>query len=96
MIKENTNEIFWEIQRTLGWEFSRFTIANPKIEIPDQAEIVFQIKGNPEFNRWAKSMSRKHHESGRPIVLVKIDRLAPPPPVVSRLINPRMALMKSI
>ena len=98
MIKENSNEIFWEIQRTLGWEFSRYILARHEIaeKIPDGAEIVFQIKGNAEFNRWSKSMAHDQHEPRRPVILIKVDGLAPPPPVSSRLINPRVALVKNI
>ena len=91
------NEIFWEIQRTLGWEFSRYALAHPKIdEIPDGAEVVFEIKGNPEFNAWARGIAHAQHESGRPIVIVKVEGLAPPPPVKSRLINPHVELAASI
>jgi len=93
-IKENRNSVFWELQRTLGWEFSRYVLSHD-VSIPDGAEIVFQIKDNVEFNAWAKTMSRKNHESGSPIVVVKVEGLAPPPPTVSRLINPRVAVMKS-
>ena len=97
-IKENRNGFFWEIQRTLGWEFSRYVLSHPKVEdkIPNGAEVVFQIKGNAEFNRWARTISRSNHESGRPIVVVKVEGLTPPPPMASRLINPRLALLKKI
>ena len=96
MIKENSNEIFWEIQRTLTWEFSRYVLSHPEVEakIPDGAEIIFRIKGNVEFNRWAKAISRNRHEARRPIVVVEVEGLSPPPPVESRLINPRVALMR--
>jgi len=92
------NEIFWEIQRTLGWEFSRYALRHPDIddEVPDGAEVVFQIKGNPEFNAWAKGIARSQHESGRPIVIVEVDGLAPPPPVESRLINPHVELAAAL
>lgn len=98
MIKENSNEIFWEMQRTLGWEFSQYVLSHPEVEkkIPEGAEIVFQVKGNDDFNRWAKATTRTHHESGRPVVIVEVDGLTPPPPRKSRLINPRVALMKHV
>ena len=91
------NEIFWEIQRTLGWEFSRYILTHPElVEIPDGAEIVFQLKGNSKFNAWARKIARANHESGRPIVLVQVEGLAPPPPVKSRLINLHVELTSSI
>ena len=97
-IKEDRNGFFWEIQRTLGWEFSRYALSHPELEdkIPDGAEVVFQIKGNAKFNRWARTVSRSQHESRRPIVLVKVEGLTPPPPMASRLINPHVMLMKRI
>jgi hypothetical protein len=97
MKKNNGNEVYWEIQRTLGWEFSRYILAHPEITgIPDGAEIVFQIKDNAEFNAWAKEVARTQHESGRPIVIIEVEGLAPPPPVESRLINPHVELATSI
>lgn len=96
MKKNRGNEIFWEIQRTLGWEFSRYVLSHPEVELPDGAEIVFQIRGRLEFNKWAKEIARNHHEPGRPIAIVEIEGLAPPPPVESRLINPHVESVTTI
>jgi len=44
---------FWELQRTIGFEFSRYILKHPGFakQIPEDALIVFQIKDNPEFNK---------------------------------------------
>ena len=92
---KNNGEIFWEIQRTLGWEFDRYVLAHPEIEIPKGALISFRIKGDEEFNKWSKQISLELRESKQPILIVEIEGLAPPPPVESRLINPHIQVLAS-
>lgn len=91
-----SKEIYWEIQRTLGWEFDKYILAHPEIEIPDNAQIVFQLKDNPEFNKWSIEIARSQHEPNQPILLVEVEDLAPPPPLESRLINPHLELTTSL
>lgn len=48
-------EYFWELQRTLSAEFSKYVLAHPELDdqIPNNAQIVFHIKGNTDFNNWS-------------------------------------------
>ena len=54
------NDLFWELQRTLSAEFSKYVISHPEIDekTPDGAQIVFNLKDNPEFNEWALGTAR--------------------------------------
>ena len=90
---KNNDEIFWEIQRTLGWEFDRYVLTHPEIEIPKNSLISFRIKGNEEFNKWSEEISQKLREPKQPLLIVEIEGLASPPPVASRLINPHLEVV---
>lgn len=91
-----SKEIFWEIQKTLGWEFDKYIMAHPEIKIPNNAQIVFQLKDSPEFNKWILEIARSQHEPNQPVLLVEVEDLAPPPPLESRLINPHIEITTSI
>lgn len=91
-----SKEIYWEIQRTLGWEFDKYILTHSEIEIPDNAQILFQLKGNSEFNKWALEIARTQREPNQPVLIVEVEDLAPPPPVESRLINPHLELTTSL
>lgn len=81
---------FWELQRTLSAEFSKYVLAHPEIDdrIPNNAQIVFRIKGNDDFNAWSQQISIAQREPNQPVIIVEIDDLAPP--LESRLINPHV------
>lgn len=81
---------FWELQRTLSTEFSKYVLSHPEIDaqIPDNALIIFQIKGNSEFNGWSKRINLLQRELKQAVITVKIDNLAPP--LESRLVNPHL------
>ncbi|MFH1259034.1 MAG: DUF5647 family protein [Elusimicrobiota bacterium] len=83
---------FWELQRTIGFEFSRYILKHPNLanQIPPDALIVFQIKNNPEFNKWAKKTAESKKEAGQKAVIVEIEKLLPP--LETRLINPHLGL----
>lgn len=87
---------FWEIQRTIGFEFSRYLLKHPEVakQIPDNALIVFRIKNNPGFNKWAEQMGKLNKEAGQPILIVDIEKLLPP--FETRLVNPRLELASVI
>ena len=91
-----TDEYFWETQRMLSGEFSKYILSHPEAEedIPNGAEIVFQIRGDAPFNKLAKETAAKLHETGRPIIIVDIDGILPP--VESRLINPHIETAASL
>ena len=90
------NPNFWELQRTIGFEFSRYVLKHPEFveKIPDNALILFQIKDNPEFNTWAKEVLLSGKEPEQKVLTVEIERLLPP--VETRLINPQLGLSTSI
>lgn len=90
------DELFWELQRTLSAEFSKYILSHPEIDeqIPDGAQIVFNLEDNPEFNDWAIQIARSQQEENQPVVFVTVKELAPFP--VSRIIKPELKLAQSI
>jgi len=81
---------FWELQRTLSAEFSKYVLAHPEIDaqIPNNAQIIFQVRGKTDFNKWNEHLTLAQRDPGQPVIRVEIDDLAPP--VQSRLINPHL------
>ena len=73
----------------LGIEFDRYVLENPDFldKIPDGAEIVFLPEDDSELCEENIRLSRVHREEGRPIVVIKIEKLEPPR---SRLVNVRI------
>jgi len=86
----NDDKYFWELQRTLSAEFSKYILAHPEMDtqIPDNAQIIFKIKGKTDFNAWNERINLEQREPGQPVITVEIDDLAPP--MQSRLINPHL------
>ena len=84
---------FWELQRTLSAEFSKYVLSHPQLDdqIPDNAQIVFQLKDNPDFNKWSKEVGLTQKEPNQPVIIVEIDELAPP--LESRLVNPHLEVI---
>ena len=84
------DESFWELQRTLSAEFSKYVLANSEIDeqIPDGAQVVFNLEDNPQFNDWALQVSRSQCEPNQPMIVVKVKGLAPVS--ASRLIEPEL------
>jgi hypothetical protein len=82
---------FWQLQRTLSAEFTKYVLAHPEMDekIPDNAQIVFQLKDNADFNAWSKKAARAQKEPNQPVIVIEIDDLAAP--LESRLINPHLA-----
>lgn len=86
------DELFWELQRTLSAEFSKYVLDHPEMDeqIPDGALVVFNLEDNPEFNEWAIGVAKSQREANQPVVVVKTQKLLPP--LESRLVNPRVEL----
>lgn len=84
------NESFWELQRTLTAEFSKYVLAHPEIEnqVPDGAQVSFNLADNHEFNDWAIRVAKSQQEKNQPLIIVKVKSLAPVAP--SRLIDPKL------
>ena len=81
---------FWDLQRMLSAEFTKYVLAHSEMdaEIPDNAQIIFQIKGKTDFNRWCEDVGLAQKEPNQPVIKIEIDDLAPP--LESRLINPHL------
>lgn len=84
------DESFWELQRMLTAEFSKYVLTHPEIEeqIPDGAQVVFHLADNPEFSAWALKVAKSQLAANQPMIIVRIKGLTPVPP--SRLINPEL------
>jgi len=84
------DESFWELQRVLSAEFSKYVLAHPEIDdqIPDGAQVVFNLQDNVEFNDWALQVAHSQCEPKQPMIVVKIKGLIPVP--TSRLIEPEL------
>lgn len=65
---------------SLGFEFQKYLMQHPKVarQIPPDAIMVFQLDGNPTFNRWALATARKHKGPPKAIVTVRVRSLTPP------------------
>ena len=89
------NESFWETQRLLSSEFSKFVLSHPEVEeqIPEGALLVFNLEDNIEFNEWAMDTAHSQKEVNQQLVVVKVKDIAPLP--VSRLVNPKLELVSS-
>ena len=83
---------FWELQRTIGFEFSRYVLKHPEFskKISDNALIVFQIKDNPDFNSWAIKIAKANKEQGQKLLVVDIEKLLPV--FETRLVNLHLKL----
>ena len=81
----------------LSSEFSKLVMADDTLaaKIPAGAAIVFQITGQSDFNRRAMAIAHDRHqrEPSLPVVVVRVDGLAPP---TSRLINPHLELATNV
>ena len=92
--------VFWEEDEfflenvTLSTEFNKYLVEHPEFaeRIPQNSAVVLLPQDNPEFCRKVMALSEHHREiddlRGRPIVYVKVEKLATAPP--SRLVNPRV------
>lgn len=85
-------EIFWKLQRTLSTEFSKYVLIHPETDeqIPNNAQIIFHIKGQNDFNQWSDKVNRDQREPNQPAIIVEVEGIAPSPPLESRLINPHL------
>jgi len=83
---------------TLSTEFNKYLLEHPEFaeQIPDEAVVILLPADDPELceENWRLAEENKKVDDlpERPVVLVKIERLAPPPP--SRLINPTVELVR--
>lgn len=78
---------FWEIQRELSFEWSRYVLSRPEIldDIPDGAQVVFLLEDNPSFSSWSLEMNKAKRELNQPVIFVHIKTFLP-----SRLVEPHL------
>lgn len=72
-------------------EFDRYVVEHPEFaeKIPQSAQIVLQVEGDDEYNRWSRALADRQREPGQAVVYVKVKGLKP---VKSRLIQPEVTL----
>lgn len=67
-------------QLELIFEFERYLLEHPEFskQIPDEAVICFQVKGEESFNRWSRHVAQERAEKERkPLVYIAIHSLRP-------------------
>jgi hypothetical protein len=67
-------------QLELIFEFERYLLEHPQLaeQIPDEAVLCFQVKGDEAFNAWSRQVAQERAEKERkPMVCVAIQRLRP-------------------
>jgi len=86
----NNDKYFWELQRTLSAEFSKYLLSHPEMDaqIPDNAQIVFHLKDQLDFNAWSERINADQREPNQAMIVIGVDTLSPP--VESRLVNPHV------
>jgi len=72
-------------------EFDRYVVEHPEFaaKIPQNAQIVLQIEGDEEYNKWSRQIAEKQREPGQPVVYVHIKGLKP---AKSRLLKPEVVI----
>lgn len=72
-------------------EFDRYIIEHPEfaVKIPQNAQIVLQVEGDEEYNRWSRELAERQKEPEQLAVFIKVKGLKP---AKSRLIKPEVAL----
>ena len=83
---------------TLSTEFNKYLVEHPEFaeQIPDEAVVVLLPADDPELCQENLRLMEDNKSiddvPNRPVVYVKIERLAPPPP--SRLVNPTVEMVR--
>ncbi len=60
----------------LSSEFNRYLIEHGEVaeKVPKEALVVFQIEGEPSFNKWSEEISRSNRENGQRLVYVRVKK----------------------
>ena len=90
----NNDKYFWELQRTLSAEFTKYLMTHPELDakIPNNAQIVFHLKGHTEFNAWSEKIGLPQRDPSQSVVIIEVDDLTPP--LTSRLVNPHVEALR--
>jgi hypothetical protein len=72
-------------------EFDRYVVEHPEFaaKIPQNAQIILQVEGDEEYNKWNIRLAERQREPDQPAVYVKIKGLKP---AKSRLLEPELAV----
>lgn len=72
-------------------EFGRYVVEHPEFaaKIPQNAQIILQVEGDEEYNKWSRQLSERQREPDQPAVYVKIKGIKP---AKSRLLKPELAV----
>ena len=76
-----------KLNAELGAEFDRYVAEHPawaQKHIPPGAKIALQMEGNSAFNTWSRQLASSTRSQNQPVVIVRIEKLAP---VRSRIIK---------
>jgi hypothetical protein len=78
---------FLEQNAMLVREFDKYIIEYPEFaeKIPDDALVVMQVKGDDEFNGWARLAAKTAAEKGKPVVFVTVTEMKPVRSRIQRL-----------
>ena len=84
-------EILEKKHAILATEFDRYVIEHPEftMKIPRNAQIVLQVEGDEEYNKWNRQLAERQREPGQRVVYVKVKGLKP---AKSRLLKPEVAI----
>lgn len=68
-------------------EFDKYILEHPEFaeKIPDNALVVMQIKGDDEFNSWAKGIAKNTVEETGQVVFVTVTEMKPVRSRIKRL-----------
>lgn len=84
-------EILERKHAILVTELDRYVVEHPEfaVKIPRNAQIVFQVEGDEEYNKWTRQLADRQREPGQRVVYVKVKGLKP---AKSRLLKPEVAV----
>ncbi|MGA1864225.1 MAG: DUF5647 family protein [bacterium] len=84
-------DIFEKRHAILVTEFDRYVMEHPEFaaKIPLNAQIILQIQGDEEYNKWSRKLAESQRETGQSIVYVTVKGLRP---AKSRLLKPEVAV----
>jgi len=91
-----TDKEFIEKSITLSFEFDRYLVNHPEVaeKIPQGANILFEIKDDPEFTRKEMQLAEELKKKGETFVIIQVEKLLPPSE--TRLVNPQLKLAANI
>jgi len=91
-----TDKKFFECSLELSSEFDRYVLLRPDIaeKIPSNALIIFLLENDEEFNKKSLAIAHKRRERKQPVVKIKVQKILPP--LMTRLVNPKLELSARI